>query len=43
MLQTMEDWNLLQDYARTGSEAAIAELAERHNDWIYSVAIRRHN
>jgi len=41
MMQSMDDWNLIQDYAQTGSETAFAELAHRHIDWIYSVAIRQ--
>ena len=40
-MQSMDDWNLIQDYAQTGSETAFAELAHRHIDWIYSVAIRQ--
>ena len=37
----MDDWELLQNYARTRSEAAFAELVTRHIDWIYSVALRQ--
>ena len=40
-MQTMDDWKLIQEYARNGSETAFAELAQRHIDWIYSVAIRQ--
>jgi RNA polymerase sigma factor (sigma-70 family) len=40
-MATMDDWELLQDYARTHSESAFAELVGRHIDWIYSVALRQ--
>src|SRR5438552_16713143 len=40
-MRTMDDWELLQDYARTRSEAAFAELVQRHINWIYSVARRQ--
>jgi RNA polymerase sigma factor (sigma-70 family) len=37
----MDDWELLQNYARAHSEAAFAELVARHIDWVYSVALRQ--
>jgi DNA-directed RNA polymerase specialized sigma24 family protein len=40
-MATMDDWELLQNYTRTHSEAAFAELVARHIDWIYSVALRQ--
>jgi hypothetical protein len=40
-MRTMSDWELLQDYVKTRSEAAFAELVRRHIDWIFSVAVRR--
>jgi RNA polymerase sigma factor (sigma-70 family) len=36
----MGDWQLLQAYAKSRSEAAFAELVRRHLDWVYSVALR---
>lgn len=35
-----EDEQLLQEYARNGSEAAFAELVRRHIDLVYSAALR---
>src|SRR6185369_6308553 len=35
------DWELLQDFVKTRSDAAFTELVERHIDWVYSVALRR--
>ena len=40
-LLTMDDWQLLQEYARNRSEAAFAKLISRHLDWVYSVAVRQ--
>lgn len=40
-MRTMSDWELLQDYVKTRSEAAFAELVQRHIDWAFSVAVRR--
>jgi RNA polymerase sigma factor (sigma-70 family) len=40
-MRTIGDWELLQDYVQTRSEAAFAELVRRHIDWVYSVAVRR--
>ncbi len=40
-MRTMSDWELLQNYLETRSEAAFTELVRRHIDWIYSVALRR--
>lgn len=36
----MDDWELLQEYANGASEAAFAELVQRHLDWVHSVARR---
>ena len=36
----MGDWQLLQAYAKSRSEAAFAELVRLHLDWVYSVALR---
>jgi RNA polymerase sigma factor (sigma-70 family) len=40
MRNSMDDWQLLQAYAKNRSEAAFAELVSRHLDWVYSVALR---
>ena len=40
MRTTMGDWQLLQAYATSRSEAAFAELVRLHLDWVYSVALR---
>jgi RNA polymerase sigma factor (sigma-70 family) len=40
MRSSMDDWQLLQAYARSRSEAAFAELVRRHLDWVYSVTLR---
>ena len=40
MRTMMDDWQLLQAYAKSRSEAAFAELVRRHLDWVYSVALR---
>src|SRR6266404_4040026 len=37
----MSDWDLIQQYAKSRSEAAFAELVRRHLGWVYSVAIRK--
>lgn len=37
----MDDWDLLQTYAKNRSDAAFAELVQRHLDWIYSAALRQ--
>jgi RNA polymerase sigma factor (sigma-70 family) len=36
----MNDWELLQAYAKNRSERAFAELVSLHLDWIHSVALR---
>jgi len=38
---TMSDWELLQDYWRSGSEEAFGALVNRHLDLIYSAALRQ--
>jgi RNA polymerase sigma factor (sigma-70 family) len=40
MRDSMDDWQLLQAYARSRSEAAFAELVRLHLDWVFSVALR---
>lgn len=40
-MQTMSDWELIQQYANNCSEAVFAELVRRHLAWVYSVAVRR--
>ncbi len=37
----MNDWELIQLYAKNRSEAAFAELVQRHLAWVYSVAMRQ--
>ena len=39
-MHTMSDWELIQEYAETRSEAAFAELVRRHLSWVYAVALR---
>ena len=40
MRTTMDEWQLLQAYAKDRSETAFAELVRRHLDWVYSAALR---
>ena len=40
-MHTMDDWELLQDYAKHRSETAFAELVQRHLNWVYSAAWRQ--
>ncbi|HEX4646822.1 MAG TPA: sigma-70 family RNA polymerase sigma factor, partial [Verrucomicrobiae bacterium] len=37
----MSDWELIQQYAKSRSEPAFAELVRRHLAWVYSVARRK--
>lgn len=37
----MGDWELLQEYAEHRSEAAFAELVQRHLNWVHSAARRQ--
>lgn len=37
----MDDWELLQEYAKHRSEAAFTELVQRHLNWVYSAALRQ--
>jgi len=37
----MEDWQLLEDYARTGSEAAFAQLVDRYLGLVHTAARRQ--
>ena len=39
-MSELDDYELLAEYARTGSEAAFAALVERHASLVYSVALR---
>jgi RNA polymerase sigma factor (sigma-70 family) len=39
-LALLEDMQLLETYARTGSEAAFSTLVNRHIDWVYSICLR---
>lgn len=39
----MDDWQLLQDYAERGSEAAFGALVSRHVNRVYSAALRQVN
>ncbi len=40
-MHTMSDWELLQTYAKNRSDAAFAELVQRHLNWVYSAALRQ--
>src|SRR5678815_2610652 len=40
-MDTMNDWGLIQQYAKSKSESAFAELVRRHLAWVYSVALRK--
>ena len=37
----MDDWELLQAYAKHRSEPAFTELVRRHLNWVYSAARRQ--
>jgi len=37
----MDDWELVQTYAKNRSDAAFAELVHRHLNWVYSAALRQ--
>ena len=39
----MNDWQLLQDYATHGSEAAFRALTDRHLNMVHSAAMRQVN
>jgi RNA polymerase sigma factor (sigma-70 family) len=41
MIHTMDDIELLQEYATSGSEAAFTGLVERHAGLVYSAALRQ--
>ncbi|HTS18905.1 MAG TPA: sigma-70 family RNA polymerase sigma factor [Verrucomicrobiae bacterium] len=40
-MHTVDDWQLLREYARNRSELAFAELVQRHLNWVYSAALRQ--
>jgi|GEM_PF-1866933 len=40
-MQTMDDWDLLREYATQGSEQAFETLVKRHVDLVYSAAFRQ--
>src|SRR5437868_3263176 len=40
-MQSMDDWELLRDYATRGSEDAFEMLVKRHVDLVYSAALRQ--
>jgi RNA polymerase sigma factor (sigma-70 family) len=40
-MQTQTDAELLHEYARSGSEAAFAEIVRRYADFVYSAALRQ--
>jgi len=37
----MDDWELLQAYAKLRSESAFTELVQRHLNWVHSAALRQ--
>src|SRR5579862_2513743 len=37
----MDDWELLQDYVKTGSDEAFARIVERHTDMVYAFCFRQ--
>jgi RNA polymerase sigma factor (sigma-70 family) len=37
----MNDWELIQDYCRNGSESAFTALVKRHVDFVYCAALRQ--
>src|SRR5215468_136900 len=37
----MNDWELIQDYCRNGSESAFETLVKRHVDFVYCAALRQ--
>jgi RNA polymerase sigma factor (sigma-70 family) len=37
---SMDDMQLLQEYAQTGRQDAFEQLVTRHMDWVYSVCLR---
>src|SRR5262245_30089970 len=40
-MRTMTDSELIQEYAKSHSEAAFTELVRRHLSWVYSIALRK--
>src|SRR5262245_22131046 len=40
-MRTMDDRELLRDYAERRSEPAFAELVQRHLDWVHAAALRQ--
>jgi DNA-directed RNA polymerase specialized sigma24 family protein len=37
----MNDWELIQNYCRNGSESAFETLVKRHVDYVYCAALRQ--
>src|SRR4051812_17643052 len=37
----MNDWELIQNYCRNGSESAFEALVKRHVDYVYCAALRQ--
>jgi RNA polymerase sigma factor (sigma-70 family) len=37
----MDDWELIRDYAASGSQQAFQDLVDRHIDFVYSAALRQ--
>ena len=37
----MSDWELIQNYCRTGSESAFETVVKRHVDFVYCAALRQ--
>src|SRR5882724_3677066 len=40
-MQLMNDWELIQNYCRNGSESAFETLVKRHVDYVYCAALRQ--
>src|SRR5882672_11106263 len=40
-MRVMDDWELLQAYAKNRSDGVFAEIVQRHLDWVYSAALRQ--
>jgi RNA polymerase sigma factor (sigma-70 family) len=40
-MHVMNDWELIQNYCRNGSESAFETLVKRHVDYVYCAALRQ--